>query len=67
MRRLIDLLFACRHARTSFPITPKPGGRTYVACTDCGAEIPYSWDEMRRNPRQLESDIQAQSDDTNCS
>ena len=49
-------LFGCSHKRTSFPITLPDRARrvaaphsadTYIACLDCGKEIPYSWDEMR--------------------
>ena len=57
---MIDLLLkaflSCSHRRLGFPITVKHGPhlsgsrygrRTYVICLDCGAELPYSWDDMR--------------------
>ena len=56
MNRLLALLGFCQHQNTTFPQTPRPGQRripaasltgTYVVCTDCGAELPYDWREMR--------------------
>src|SRR6266849_5281294 len=54
---LFDLLFACRHRRTTFPLTParkksaggqseKPGD-TYVVCLECGKQFLYDWENMR--------------------
>lgn len=43
-------LFGCRHARTTFPLSPSKGpraGTTYVACLDCGKEFGYDWPSMR--------------------
>jgi hypothetical protein len=47
-------LLRCSHKQTSFPITrPRkaPQARrlknTYMVCLTCGAELPYSWSEMR--------------------
>jgi hypothetical protein len=54
--KLMDLVFGCRHARYSFPITVRAGTRrtptalrtgTYVACLDCGREFRYDWSEMK--------------------
>jgi hypothetical protein len=55
--RLVDVLFGCRHARFSFPVTirgakarrPEAAGLTgtYVACLDCGREFPYDWQGMK--------------------
>jgi len=54
--KLMDIMFGCRHARYSFPITVRAGsGRTstglrpgtYVACLDCGKEFRYDWQEMK--------------------
>jgi len=54
--KMWDVMFGCRHARYSFPITIRPGthramapGRTgtYVVCLDCGREFAYDWQEMR--------------------
>jgi hypothetical protein len=56
MTKVIDVLFGCRHARYSFPVTLRGAGRrpqagaltgTYVACLDCGREFPYDWHEMK--------------------
>ena len=53
---LLDVLFGCRHARFSFPVSPRRTVRrpqagiltgTYVACLDCGKEFPYDWQEMK--------------------
>jgi hypothetical protein len=54
--KLIDVFFGCRHSRYSFPVTIRGNGRrpqaaaltgTYVACLDCGKELPYDWQEMK--------------------
>ena len=53
--KLIDLVFGCRHSRCSFPVTirgnrrPQAGALTgtYVACLECGKELPYDWQQMR--------------------
>jgi hypothetical protein len=55
MSKLFDVMFGCRHARYSFPVTvrgkarPQAGALTgmYVACLDCGREFPYDWKEMK--------------------
>ena len=58
MKALFRAIFGlgCLHKNLSFPQTPRPGQRrilaaaltgTYVVCTDCGAELPYDWEEMR--------------------
>jgi hypothetical protein len=56
MGKLVDLLFGCRHARYSFPVTirgrsrrPQAGSLTgtYVVCLECGKEFPYDWQEMK--------------------
>jgi hypothetical protein len=54
---LLDAIFGCKHSRYTFPITlrSRPGRRnsassitgTYVACLDCGKELPYDWEEMK--------------------
>jgi hypothetical protein len=52
---LFDLLFGCRHANYSFPISVRPGLRrgaarptgTYIVCLDCGREFPYDWKSMK--------------------
>jgi hypothetical protein len=55
--KLIDLVFGCRHARYSFPVTVRGCNSrrpqaamltgTYVACLDCGREFPYDWQDMK--------------------
>jgi hypothetical protein len=54
--KLIDAVFGCRHSRYSFPVTIRGAARrpqaaaltgTYVACLDCGRELPYDWQEMK--------------------
>jgi hypothetical protein len=56
MTKLIDAFFGCWHSRYSFPVTIRGTARrpqaaaltgTYVACLDCGKELPYDWQEMR--------------------
>jgi hypothetical protein len=54
---LFDLLFACKHRRTTFPVTPvkrKTAGtqsempaETYVVCLECGKQFAYDWETMR--------------------
>lgn len=51
--RILNLLFGCRHSRTTRPITPahKAGtksGDTYVACLECGKQFHYDLENMRR-------------------
>jgi hypothetical protein len=56
---ILNTLFGCTHKQLSFPITlrnhsirgPKA---TYVVCLDCGAELPYDWNQMKvvRNVRK---------------
>jgi hypothetical protein len=65
-------LFGCTHRKTTFPQTPIRRGRiaahsntelkpqTYIACLDCGKELPYDWDRMRKiNSSRLARPIQA--------
>jgi len=56
MARMLDALFGCWHSHYTFPITVRPGSRrgrgaavtgTYVACLDCGKELPYDWRAMK--------------------
>jgi hypothetical protein len=56
MAKLIDVFFGCRHSKYSFPVTirgkarrPQAGALTgtYVACLDCGRELPYDLQEMK--------------------
>jgi hypothetical protein len=53
LSRLLVCIGACRHPRTTFPLTPRRQGNfaigsTYVVCLDCGKEFAYSWDDMKR-------------------
>ncbi len=43
------MIFGCSHIRYSWPLSRVSGQRvgTYVACLDCGKELPYSWEQMR--------------------
>ena len=56
--KLIEAVFGCRHGRYSFPITVRHSSiqtevpaaahtGTYVACLDCGRELPYDWRQMK--------------------
>jgi len=57
MSLLLDALFGCAHKNRGFPITVKNQSYrrpeaasvtgTYVVCLDCGAELPYDWNEMK--------------------
>ncbi|HKX00658.1 MAG TPA: hypothetical protein VJN43_23155 [Bryobacteraceae bacterium] len=47
-----NLIFGCRHRRTTFPLTPagksrSEPGETYVVCLDCGKQFVYDWENMR--------------------
>jgi hypothetical protein len=54
---VFNMLFGCGHSRYTFPMTVKKGSRnlpwaarvtgTYVACLDCGKELPYDWNLMK--------------------
>lgn len=57
---MIDSLFnpfRCKHARTTFPMSPvrkkSADGRNeataemYVVCLDCGKQFSYDWENMR--------------------
>ena len=49
---MVNLLFGCRHRRTTLPITPvhKPGTPsedTYIACLGCGKRWHYDLTMMR--------------------
>ena len=54
--KLYDAVFGCKHSRYSFPVSVRKAAyrpqaatltRTYVACLDCGKELPYDWQEMK--------------------
>jgi hypothetical protein len=56
IQKLVDLVFGCRHARYSFPVTVRRAKRrpqaaaltgTYVVCLDCGKEFAYDWQHMQ--------------------
>jgi len=56
---LLQTFFGCSHRKTTFPLTPRQSrgsgesrtlqakGQTYIACLDCGKELPYDWDKMQ--------------------
>ena len=53
LQLIVDALFGCSHARTTFPLTPRrtkgligPRTGTYVVCLDCGREFAYDWKSM---------------------
>jgi hypothetical protein len=57
---LLQAVFGCTHRKTTFPLTPirrggiaarsntEPKAQTYIACLDCGKELPYDWEKMRK-------------------
>jgi len=49
---IIRELIGCAHRKTTLPITlkDKDGKQKpcYIACLECGVEIPYSWERMER-------------------
>ena len=56
--KVLDAVFGCRHGHYSFPITIRHSSirtevraaaltGTYVACLDCGKELPYDWRQMK--------------------
>ena len=57
---LLQAVFGCTHRKTTFPLTPirargiaarsatETKAQTYIACLDCGKELPYDWERMRR-------------------
>ncbi|MFN0167430.1 MAG: hypothetical protein ACKV22_13445 [Bryobacteraceae bacterium] len=60
MRTFWEGLFGCSHKHTTFPLTPQRATalrsrETYVACLDCGRELPYNWQEMRIEPSALKT------------
>lgn len=49
---IVDLLFGCRHKRTTRPITPvrkghSAPGETYVSCLECGRRLRYDLTIMK--------------------
>ena len=56
LAKLYDAVFGCKHPRYSFPINVRRAAHRpqaamltghYVACLDCGRELPYDWKEMK--------------------
>ena len=43
---ILAYLFDCVHPHTTWPHRHR-AGFAYVACLDCGRELPYSLDHMR--------------------
>jgi hypothetical protein len=43
---ILAYLFDCAHPHTTWPRRHR-AGFAYVACLDCGRELPYSLDRMR--------------------
>ena len=48
-------LFDCAHPNTTWP-RRNPAGSVYIACLDCGKELPYSLERMRIVTTQRVSD-----------
>ena len=49
---ICNLIFRCRHRRTSFPLRPptkagQPPGDMCIVCLDCGKRFYYDWELMR--------------------
>jgi len=49
---MVNVLFGCRHRKTTRPITPahkasEAAGDTYVACLGCGKQFHYDLKTMR--------------------
>lgn len=49
---IFNLLFRCRHARLTRPVTPinaagVPQGEPYVVCLDCGMQFAYDTATMK--------------------
>jgi len=70
--KLFDSVFGCRHGHYSFPITLRHSSikadvpaaaltGTYVACLDCGRELPYDWRQMKvlTSVRETEAPVAA--------
>ena len=56
--KVFNAVFGCRHSHYSFPITVRHSSirtevpaaaltGTYVACLECGKEMPYDWRKMK--------------------
>jgi hypothetical protein len=55
LQAVLNAVLVCHHRRTTFPVTPGRGAAaalpaTYIACLDCGKELPYDWSRMRVIP-----------------
>lgn len=48
MSRLIELLFGCRHRRTSRVFTNKGCRLHWIVCFDCGKRLRYDWEGLGR-------------------
>ncbi|MFB3828939.1 MAG: hypothetical protein ACE15B_19390 [Bryobacteraceae bacterium] len=50
---ILRFVFGCHHKRTARPLSMLDGRRVpcYVACLDCGRELPYDWRHMRIQAR----------------
>lgn len=46
LKWIFAYFFDCVHRRITWPHR-KRAGRVYVACLDCGSELPYSVEQMR--------------------
>jgi len=66
--KVFDVIFGCRHGHYSFPITVRHSSirtevpaaaltGTYVACLDCGKELPYDWRKMKVITSHQDADV----------
>jgi len=68
---LWSYLFGCMHDNHTFPQTPRRGQKrpaaalvtgVYVACLDCGRDLPYDWTAMRIvSPREQRARLRLES------
>jgi hypothetical protein len=47
LQELLNTLLRCGHRNITRPITPRSGGKPYVACLDCGKELLYDLETMK--------------------
>lgn len=46
LKQLLSLIWECQHGKTTWPRTRAE--KTFVTCLECGKELPYSIEHMRR-------------------
>lgn len=50
MIRLLQYLLGCPHNETTWP--RRRNNTNYVRCLECGQEMQYDWERMRRGPNR---------------